>query len=138
MGFVLLIKNVVLFVALSFILALIPPLRRRLGWKLPLILLLLGIFLGVGSTRAGLDAWMVDHVKQYRKYPASDTPARYVLGDFIPIKRLLGGGLPKEVQDFVTETASSENRCLRAMAQDCLGQKVNLNVECAEPPPPSK
>lgn len=139
MGFVLLIKNVVLFSALSFILALIPPLRRRLGWKLPVILLLLGIFLGVGSTRAGLDDWMIAHVKQYRERPASDTPARYVLGDFIPTKKLLGGGLPKEVQDFLTETASSENRCLRAMAQDCLGQKVDLKLECAEPPAsPSK
>ncbi len=132
MGFVLLIKNVVLFVALSFIFALIPPLRRRLGWKLPVILLLLGIFLGVGSTRAGLDDWMIDHVRQYRKYPASDAPARYVLGDFIPIKRLLGGGLPKEVQDFVTETASSQDRCLKAMAQNCLGEKVNVDRECAE------
>lgn len=138
MGFVLLIKNVVLFAALSFILALIPPLRRRLGWKLPVILLLLGIFLGVGSTRAGLDDWMISHVRQYRKYPASDVPARYVLGDFIPTKKLLGGGLPKEVQDFLTETASSDDRCLRAMAQDCLGQKVDVRMECAEPPPPSK
>lgn len=132
MGFVLLIKNVVLFAALSFILALIPPLRRRLGWKLPVILLLLGIFLGVGSTRAGLDDWMISHVRQYRKYPASDVPARYVLGDFIPIKRLLGGGLPKEVQEFVTETASSGDRCLRAMAQNCLGEKADVNRECAE------
>lgn len=132
MGFVLLIKNVVLFVALSFTLALIPPLRRWLGWKLPVILSLIGLSLGVGTTRAGLDDWMISHVRQYRKNPASGTPASYVLGDFIPIKRLLGGGLPKEVRDFVTETASSEDRCLRAMAQDCLGGKVDVNRECAE------
>lgn len=136
MGFLLLVKNVFLYVTVLFVLALVTPLRRRVGWKTSLILLLLGLSLGVTSARAGLDDWMISHVKQYREHPTSDIPARYVLGDFIPTKKLLGGGLPKEVQDFLTETASSENRCLRAMAQDCLGQKVNVNIECAEPPTP--
>lgn len=138
MGFLLLVKNVFLYVTLLFILALVTPLRRRVGWKTSLILLMIGISLGVGSARRGLDGWMIDHVKQYREHPASDAPARYVLGDFIPTKKLLGGGLPKEVRDFLTETASSEDRCLRAMARDCLGQKVDVKLECAEPPPRSK
>lgn len=138
MGFLLLVKNAFLYVTFLFVLALVTPLRKRVGWKTSLILLLLGLSLGVTSARAGLDSWMIEHVKQYREHPASDTPARYVLGDFIPTKKLLGGGLPKEVQDFLTETASSDKRCLRAMAQDCLGQKVDVKTECAEPPPPSK
>lgn len=139
MGFLLLVKNVFLYVTFLFVLALVTPLRKYLSWKVSVVLLLLGLTLGVTSARAGLDDWMISHVKQYRERPASDTPARYVLGDFIPTKKLLGGGLPKEVQDFLTETASSENRCLRAMAQDCLGQKVSVKLECAEPPvSPSK
>lgn len=139
MGFLLLARNVFLYVTILFVLALVTPLRRRVGWKASLILLAVGISLGVDSARRGLDSWMIEHVKQYREHPASDVPARYVLGDFIPTKKLLGGGLPKEVRDFLTETASSENRCLRAMAQDCLGQKVDVKMECAEPPvSPSK
>lgn len=136
MGFLLLVKNVFLYVTVLFVLALVTPLRRRAGWKTALVLLAVGISLGVGSARRGLDDWMIAHVKQYREHPSSDTPARYVLGDFIPTKKLLGGGLPKEVRDFLTETAASEDRCLRAMAQDCLGQKVDVKTECAEPSTP--
>lgn len=138
MGFLLLVKNVLLYLALLFVPALVTPLRKYLSRKMSAALLLIGISLGVTSARAGQDEGMIAHVKQYREHPASDTPARYVLGDFIPTKRLLGGGLPEEVRDFLTETASSENRRLGAMAQDCLGRKVNVRLESAEPPPQSK
>lgn len=131
MGILLIVKNTVLFTALTLILPLLTPLRRRMGWKTPIVLLLIGLSLGAWSARKGLDDWMIAHVKEYRANPARDLPARYVLGDFIPAKKLLGGGLPADARDFVAEMASSEDYCLRAMARDILGERVDVSGECA-------
>lgn len=131
MGFLLIVKNIVLFTGLTLILPLLTPLRRRMGWKTPIMLLLIGLALGVWSARRGLDDWMIDHVKEYRANPARDLPARYVLGDFIPAKKLLGGGLPVEARAFVAEMAASEDYCLRAMAREIQGERVDVSGECA-------
>lgn len=55
----------------------------------------------------------------------------FTVAAFIPAKKLLGGGLPDEVRVFVADMASSEDYCLRAMARDLLGERIDVGGECA-------
>lgn len=106
---------------------------RRLSWRVTLLPLFILVWPG-GTwlyARHSLREWLLTNCEVLSRESEQGTQYAYLVNDYVPAYRLLGGQVPPEVRAFVHAVEKGRPPCSRQNAHEKLGEPVPDKVRAA-------
>lgn len=122
---------VVVLIVLTGIAKLIPQTRGR-GWKLTAALLLVATAAGYLQGVSAVENEARASVGRLHDRPDDETAMRYLVGDFLPTLRSVGGSATPEMLAEAQRIAEKGPACPAAMAGRFLGKISDVAGACAQ------